>query len=479
MDEARSSPRFMAMQERLVVHLPGDAPRQEWVSVECATKEAYCCGKRGDIMLEGLTLYVRRLGSSDLNSSLAIGLSHLALESIQGELGVPIQFHGISGCLPEIDGSIRIVDQEVLVLLVIFRFRNHSKLVYYLVYDAKDASMYMIPYIPEDLKAIFTVTPVPARPAGGHGHELVLMARKFWPQRAERGRLCLCTPSTRANPDSTGPWAIKEHRFPDLLQAFSADVMFSFEDKVFWADLSQGVAYSNLRKGDSATFIKLPRGYLIDFSVVPMYAETEPASRSRTMGCIQGSVKFVCINRSVHHHPGYLMVRVWTLDLDHKQWKQEKGFPCLWKDLWKKVCDINSDMRYVVPPQPEYPILTPDGALSVVLPKTLQRRGGMEADRICSFDIVSKRCMCLGEVSNYHSIEPIILPSNFFNRYPAPLEQKLATPKRQLPSTVRDLKLPTKETKLPTPKRKLNSIVRQEPKRRPAFVQVVAILRRL
>lgn len=135
----------------------------------------------------------------------------------------------------------------------------------------------------------------------------------------------------------------------------------------------------------------------------------------RTMGCVQGSVKFVCIDRSVHHRrPGHPMVRVWTLDLDHKQWMEEKGFPCLWEDLWKQAYHINSDLRYVVPPEPEYPILTPDGALSVLLPKTLLRRGVKEAYYICSFDILNKRWLCLGEVCNYHSIGPVILPSNFF-----------------------------------------------------------------
>nr|CAB3492896.1 unnamed protein product [Digitaria exilis] len=281
--------------------------------------------------------------------------------------------------------------------MVIFRHRNHSKRVYYLAYDVKDASMYMIPCIPRDLEATYTVTPVPVRPAGGQGHELVLMARKFWPQRNERGRLCVCSPSTRTNSarDSTGPWAIKEHSSSKLPQAFSADVMFSFGDKVFWGDLSQGIAYSDLRKGDSAAFVKLPREYLVDFSVEPMYAQT---NMYRTMGCVQGSVKFVCINRSVRA-PGYTMVRVWTLDLGHKQWMEEKGFPCMWKDLWKNSYHLNSGLRFVVPPEPQYPILTPDGVLSVLLPKALLSRGGKEADYICSFDILSHSCLYMGELS--------------------------------------------------------------------------------
>ncbi|RLN42686.1 hypothetical protein C2845_PM01G23830 [Panicum miliaceum] len=322
------SPGFIVLQERLVVHLPGDAPGPEWVSIECASKEAYGCGELGERLLGGLTIHVRRLGYSVLNSSLSIRLSHAALRSIQAELGVPGEFQGAEDCLPEVDGAIKIASREVLVLMVIFLRRNQTKRTYYLVYDAKDASLYMIPYIPRDLEATFSLTPVPARPAGGQGHELALIARKFWPQRAERGRLCVCTPVTRTS-YSTGPWETKVHRFPELPQAFSADVMFSLEDKVFWADLSQGVAYTDLRDGScSSVFIKLPRGCRIDLSALPTDARIEPPDMSRTMGCVEGSIKFVCITRGMTRRPGSEIVKVWTLDLDRQEWKRRAFLAC-------------------------------------------------------------------------------------------------------------------------------------------------------
>ncbi|RLN19944.1 hypothetical protein C2845_PM02G45090 [Panicum miliaceum] len=305
--------------------------------------------------------------------------------------------------------------------MVTFRRRNHAKRSYYFVYDAKDASLYMIPCIPHDLEA----------------------------RRAERGRLCVCTPATRENPapDGTGgPWATKELRFPDLPQAFSADVMFSFGDKVFWADLSQAIAYTDLRDGScSSVFIKCPRGYRIDFSALPTDAEIEPPNMSRTMGCVEGSIKFVCISRGVTRRPGNEIV---------EEWKEEKGFPCLWKDLWKQTFDMDANLKYMLPLEPQYPILTPDGALSLLLPnRLLRRKRAKEADYICSFDMVSESCLCLGHVDNYHSIGPVILPYNFFsNCCTAPLERNLPAPKRKLPSIV------------------------QAPMRRPAFVQVVPML---
>ncbi|XP_062209049.1 uncharacterized protein LOC133910802 [Phragmites australis] len=242
-------------------------------------------------------------------------------------------------------GSIQIASRQLLVLLVIFRCRLHSERAYYLVYDSIDASLYMIPYIPDDLEAIYTLTPVPVHTDDGGDHKLTLMARKFWPEPVDRDRLCVCTPATRANPasDSTGPWQIKVlRRFPELSEAFSADVMFSLDGKVFWADLSQGLAFSDLRNGGSVVdvdFIKLPDR---------VCGRTEPTTMSRTMGCVGGSIKFVCIDRR-RARPGNEMVKVWTLDLGHRLWKEEKGLSCPWKEFLEQVGFMNAELRNVEP----------------------------------------------------------------------------------------------------------------------------------
>lgn len=321
---AWSPPDFMVVEKLLEFHLPGDAVGSGWVRVQCGSKAAHGCGVHGDKFLRGLDLYVRRLGFADLNSSLSIGLDDTAIQSIRAELGLPLRLQGAKSPMLDARGFILVTDHGVLVLHLLFRIWGHGDIDYYLVYDAMDQSLYMIPGIPSCVEATYTMAPVPARPAGCVGHELALAARTFWPSDIVRGRLCLSTPATRADASSGagGPWTIKGHGFPELRHRFSVDVMFSVADKVFWADLSRGVAYSDLRQGGSVVhvvFVKLPDGYQIDFLNLPVDANIDPPKMTRTMGCVEGgSIKFVCIDRGMTHNPGAdVVVKVWTLDLDH------------------------------------------------------------------------------------------------------------------------------------------------------------------
>ncbi|CAN6303186.1 unnamed protein product [Urochloa humidicola] len=448
-----SSPDFMVVEGTLFVHLAGvpPAPGPELVTVECSSKKAYGCGELGEKLFQGLTLYLRRLGCADLNSSLSIGLSDEAIRSIQEELGVPLRLRllGAKGPLPDVQGYVRVADNGVLVLSVNFHCWDNGNRAYYLAYDATDASLYMIPFIPSNVEAIYTVTPVPARPTGGRGHELALVAQKLWPQ-PERGRLCVCTPATReVNPSApddgtaTGPWEIKVHRnFPAPPQDFSVDLMFSFTDKVFWADLSHGIAYSDLRQGGpvvDTVFIPLPDGYVIDFYRLPKNVQIVPAKMSRTMSCIEGSIKFVCTDCGVTTRcPGNEMViKVWTLDLDGRLWKEEAGLTCPWEVLWVKACAMNDSLRDMQRLEPQYPVLMPDGALCLILPRKRHRIRGppvKRPDYICSFDIVSKSCLCFGQVRSYHVIDPVVLPYNFFKNCCPSYKRKPPTHKRKLPS---------------------------------------------
>ncbi|CAN6308979.1 unnamed protein product [Urochloa humidicola] len=179
---------FMVLGGRLVVHglpTPGtkkwpaltSGPGKEWSAVECRSKHAYGCGIHGQGLVEGLSLHVRLVRyPDDLTTSLSISLSDGAIQSIQAELGIP-------GGL-EVEGRIWIAHRRVLVILAAFLRRHYSKRVYYLVYDSADASLYMIPCIPDYLDALYTPVPVPVRAAaadGGQGHhELALLASKRW-----------------------------------------------------------------------------------------------------------------------------------------------------------------------------------------------------------------------------------------------------------------------------------------------------------
>ncbi|CAN6308895.1 unnamed protein product [Urochloa humidicola] len=458
---ACSPPGLMVLASRLVVHLPDATPGPEWVAVKCSSKKAYGCGENGERLMYGLNLLVRRVGYLNLDSSLSIDLSYEALRCIQADLGVPDQMRGPEGDMPRIEGSVEIAMAQVLVLRLASRLENNEKSSYYLVYDATDASLYMIPNISNDLEVTYTLAPVPARPAGDdRGHELALTARTFWPRPggAERSRLCVCTPATRAAaspaaPDDVGsssPWEIKVHGLSQKLPlSFRVDVTFSLGDKVFWADLAKGVAYSDLSQGGSVVdvvFIKLPDGCQIDYRRLQNKVQIDPA-KCRTMGCVQGSIKFISITHDVIHQ-----VKAWTLDLDCQEWKGDEGFTCPWEELWMKMCTMNARLKDVPLLEPQYPILMPDGALCLLVPRMHHSwdTNFERPDYICTFDMLSKTCLCFGYVCNYHLISPAILPSDFFKDCnPARLKRKPPT----LKSKPRTLK-----TKPPTLKRKPPSI---------------------
>ncbi|TKV90772.1 hypothetical protein SEVIR_9G051100v4 [Setaria viridis] len=235
-------------------------------------------------------------------------------------------------------------------------------------------------------------------------------------------------------------------RFPHLTGSFKAEVMF--ESKVFWADLSRGLAYCDLRlrgTGNSAVqfdfgFIELPYGYEILFKDLPVYELTEPPEMNRTIGCVGGCIKFICIDRP-RGHPCNVMVRAWTLDLDRKEWKAEKGF--LWKELWEQVAFMFTDHAELWDVEPRYPVLMPDGTLCLMLGEMRPRRREEVDCIVCRFDMRSKRPLWHGTVVDYHIMWPVILPGNFFTKCyppPCPRENKLPARKRRRQQSIdRDL----------------------------------------
>ncbi|CAL4936501.1 unnamed protein product [Urochloa decumbens] len=415
------------------------APGPTWERIYCSRKVAYGCGKHGRKLVEGLTLYVRRRDHPNLTSSMTIRLSDEAVRSVKAELGA-------SRSRVESLGFVKIANQGLLVLHVTFRVHALSRCEYYLVYDSTDASLYMIPCLPTDdeLVASFTSTPVPRRVGDGGQDpqlQLVLMAHWIWPHQRDRDLLCLCTPATSSSSSGivTDPWVTRVRRFPHLPGSFKADLMFSFEGKVVWADLSRGLAYCDLRgvTGNSAVqfdFIELPYGYQILSEDLPEEDELkEPPEMNRTIGCVGGCIKFICIDRP-RNHPANVMVRAWTLDLRRKEWKAEMGL--LWKELWKQVEFMFMDHAELWDVEPRYPVLMPDETLCLVLRDMRPRRREppVEVDRICSFDMRSKRPLWDGIVRYYDTMWPVILPANFFTKCfppPGPHESKLPARKRK------------------------------------------------
>ncbi|RLN40374.1 hypothetical protein C2845_PM01G24390 [Panicum miliaceum] len=290
-------------------------PGPMWESIYCSRKVAYGCWKLSQKVVEGLMLFRSRADHQDLTSSMTIRLSAEAIRSSRSAL--------------EAEGFVKIASEGLLVLVVNFGVYDPRHLGYYLVYDSTDTSLYMTSRLPSRLKCSYTSAPVPRRiDGGGSEPQLVLMVHSYrsYGLDDEDDFLCLCTPA--ASPSITDrPWDIKLLCFPHLSSSFRSDVTFSFEGKVFWADLSQGLAYCDLRAvGNSAVvefdFIKLPYGYEILVDDLPEDELMELPEMNRTIGCIGGCIKFICIDRS-QEHSGNTMLRFWTLDLGCKKWKAE------------------------------------------------------------------------------------------------------------------------------------------------------------
>ncbi|RCV40487.1 hypothetical protein SETIT_9G058000v2 [Setaria italica] len=342
------------------------APGKDWPSIQISRKKAHGCGNHGHKLLEGLTLYLHSDFATDLGSFLSIGLSDEARRSIEAKLGAAPGATSWHACSSPSDRA------------------------YSLVYDSTDASLNMIPSIPRGLIPSFTAAPVFRSTGVARDHELVLLARRKWLQLSNNNyRVCVCTPETRGNaePDSTGLWQVRKRCFPELPYALSVDEVFSFQGMLFWADLSQGLVYCShqLPAGESPVefgFTSLPRGYLVDEEMAP-----EPLKMGRTISCIGGCIRFVCIDRH-SSSPGDYTVNVWTPDLDHRQWKDHKGFPCLWKEILRQAGFMDAEARDVVA---RYPVLIPGGALCLLLSNMPGKPG-----YICGFDMGNKSLLWSG-----------------------------------------------------------------------------------
>ncbi|TVU44559.1 hypothetical protein EJB05_04004 [Eragrostis curvula] len=434
MDAPWPSSAFMAVKSRLDVReltaakwrRASDTPKIEWATVECASKKAHGCGKHGQKIVEGLTLYVRRpdlasspsTGCPDLTSAVAISLSAEGARSVEAEVGSP-------GGELQVRGSLMTVHRQLLVLLVGFRGLDNGNLTYYLVYDSTDASLHMIPYLPAYLNARYTLAPVPVNSADGL--KLVLMAREIGSRLAGDGDVvCLCTPATRANPAS-GTWQMKPQRFPKLPRPFKVEETFSLGGMAFWADLSQGLVYCNLLEECSVVdfqFIKLPHGYEINYySETTEYMQAEPLERrtTRTIGCVGSSIKFVCIDSRRAHRGHEIVMNVWTLDLQQRFWKRDGGFPCPWNEFSKCIGFMSAtELRDV---ELLYPTLMPDGALCFLLRWRDWVRAREEPCYICSFDMRLKSSLWFGLVRHHSATGPFILPCNFFTEVRRPTPQ--------------------------------------------------------
>jgi len=417
-----------------------DAPGPMWESIYCSRKVAYGCGRHGQKVVEGITLFRSLPDHQDVTSSMTIRLSAEAIGIVKADLGL-----GSRSAL-QAQGFVQAASEGLLVLAVNFSVHNPSNRGYYLVYDSTDASLYMTPCLPTRLVCSYTPAPVPRRiDGGGSEPQLVLLAHPYRSCHPDdEDLLCLCTPAARSPGITDRLWDIKALCFPHLHLpgSFNVQVTFSFQGKVFWADLSQGLAYCDLRAATNSAvqfdFINLPYGYEIHLDDLPEDGSMEPPEMDRTIGCIGGCIKFICIDRP-RGRSGNWMLRFWTLDLGRKKWQAEEGL--LWKELWEQIDFMGSARLWDV--EPRYPVLMPDDTLCLVLEDMRHRRvwspvDSVEVDCICRFDIFSKTPVWHGKVGHY-SIWPVMLPGDFFTKCYPPPDPRKSQPlgrKRKLQSIV-------------------------------------------
>nr|CAB3485099.1 unnamed protein product [Digitaria exilis] len=219
----------------------------------------------------------------------------------------------------------------------------------YLVYDASSNSLQAVPQLPYSYS-------FRARGLGAaivsHGSGNYVLAELLTSKTSgfPNGALYLWHwPSP-----NQGQWTLNSVGFPPqvLAPTFRIDMAFSYGDScVCWVDLLTGVLICNLVKSPEPEFtlVPLPPGCSVDVS-----DRRRPRPRPqefRTMGCVNGAIKFVAIvgfNENIDSKD--LTMRSWTLSPDLEEWKA--GNPLAVSDLWESESFRERNLPKVAPTFP-------------------------------------------------------------------------------------------------------------------------------
>ncbi|PUZ48077.1 hypothetical protein GQ55_7G216300 [Panicum hallii var. hallii] len=309
-------------------------------------------------MAIGLTLYARLLTPPELTTALYIGVNDDALRGMKAEFGLgsgdPLiqidEFRGFAA-----SAYVLATDERFIFFSLVFGLRERGERNYYLVYDAVAASLSMIPYLPPECSVAYTVAPL--QMIRGGVCELAILAcrpvalTQDQMERRKEDVVCVW-------PQAAAAWKVLGRNFPEqsIWNLFNADVMFSYGRKAFWVDLEQGLVHCDWPPADGAAvdfgFIGLPPG------CPPDERWTKPTDR--TMACVNGSIRFVWIDRSCPL--GNVNISVWDLDPATKQWTKYRNFlaKVLWR-LWSFKVGNLPEM------EPRFPILMADGSLCLLI----------------------------------------------------------------------------------------------------------------
>ncbi|KAE8805393.1 hypothetical protein D1007_18473 [Hordeum vulgare] len=202
-------------------------------------------------------------------------------------------------------------DDRIVVLDAKFRCRHSNDDPHrFLVYDAFDASLAMVPPVCEWVcTPIITADPLPVRrrdDAGGYA--LAIMALHHLHDTKARHEfslevLCLWPPPpySRMFQGSVSPWGFKQPLFPpEKPKNLSAHTAFTFQDRAYWADLGQGLLSCD---SDDMLYGR----HEVPFSFVPLPPECRVCqlcsnidhkwSRAMTVHGGSDSIKLVCIGK--------------------------------------------------------------------------------------------------------------------------------------------------------------------------------------
>ncbi|XBH74340.1 hypothetical protein VPH35_101308 [Triticum aestivum] len=264
--------------------------------------------------------------------------------------------------------NIEAVDKGVVVITTTF-LHDFSRMLY-LVYDAVNGSLHMIP-APESPCWRFTgltIRMLIARPRHGGDYALVLAGKLADDAGGgeEQDALLLWRPASSSLP----PWSeVKKATFPNKscvdMRVFQPDVVFSFDGIGYWVDLLRGVTYCLLdtlfnNDGDDDP--------VLEFGFFPLPPELPGADHRRsnsrvahleayrTMHIVQDSIiKLVSIDGFLEHVDlKDRTVTVWRLLDPDMGW--EKEYELRLETLWglDGFRDLPKDIS------PMYPLLSTD-----------------------------------------------------------------------------------------------------------------------
>uniref|UniRef100_A0ACD6ABU1 Uncharacterized protein n=1 Tax=Avena sativa TaxID=4498 RepID=A0ACD6ABU1_AVESA len=381
-EEEPSRPSFLVVSDILYDIRLVNNP-QDWAKVKCLRREAYGCGEKGDLIVDGLTLYVRA-GPEDaphLHPSLCIGATRDVLSSVGSEID-----DDMAECFGRdisLSGSIYTVAGDVVVLRVSFLAGHKSSdfRTYYLVYDSTAAALFLLPHELPHCNQLCTTFPLKVK-VEDNNYSLVIMAEST-PKHPYPVFLTWSPPPPTCEQHKLSNrnlgWRVSSHICDDA-RSFQASVMFLHEGSAVWGDLGLGVMYCDWSQLNNNPHLLGP--LLGKFKHLPTSCRTKrdiddpPLAVYRNMGRVGNSIWFVMIKPS-KRSPGETMVGVWTLDLlsTEGEWEELSEFKM--RSIWE--LDGFRDKRLPLT-VPKFPILRQQdhGILYMLLPDP-SRGGGSYA----------------------------------------------------------------------------------------------------